>query len=74
MLAHVYVFLIIQLPILSIRFINAWIYNHCIRYQVLHTLFLSIFMAVSTIHLLNLTMNIEVHSSPECLVPNVHCT
>ena len=58
MLAQLYVFLIKQLPILSTHFINAWIYNHYIRYQALHKLFLSICMAVLTIHLSNLTVNI----------------
>ena len=46
MLAQVYVFLLTRLPILIIHFINALSYNRYICYQVLHTLFLSVSMAV----------------------------
>ena len=45
-LVQVSVLLITQLPILSIHFIIALSYNRYIRYRVLHTLFLSISMAV----------------------------
>ena len=46
MLTQVYVHLITQLPILSIRFTNALSYKRYIPYKVLHTLFLSINMEV----------------------------
>ena len=46
MLAHVYVLSLTRLPISSIHFINELSYNRYICYQVLHTLFLSICMAV----------------------------
>ena len=46
MLANVYALPLTRLPVSSIHFINALSYNRYIRYQVLHTLFLSICMAV----------------------------